>query len=367
MTLSRTQSSHRTGSRRRPARSWRRVATGVAALVLAAAGATVTAGPAHADTAAPGGCLSVAATERSWHTGPDRGGVLREITITNTCATAVTGWTLVFVLPPGHTFQQGWNATWSVDGSTLTATPLPWNRTVGAGGAVHLGYSGTWSGSPQEPDCTVNGEPCGGPPGPGPAPEVTLTSPTDGSNLVSVCTVRLTADARAGSGTLDRVEFYLNDTLVGSDTSAPYEIDVPPGHPAFAGATRHTAFARVVTTAPVATADSPAVSFALVPPPPALMVIACPSRLDVPEGGSTTMAFVTTACAATPGLTLTVTGDTGISVSPTVFPPGNRENRITVSAAPGSAGASARITANVAGSEFGCLSATAVVTVIPSP
>ncbi|QOC92259.1 Ig-like domain-containing protein [Micromonospora craniellae] len=204
--------------------------------------------------------------------------------------------------------------------------------------------------------------------GPGLAPEVTLTSPTNNSSVVSVCSVRLTADARARIGIVDRVEFHVNDVFVGSDTSAPYELDVPPGHPAFrngdgSGMPRHRAVARVVTVAPAATADSPTVKLSLVPPPPALMVIACPSGIRVPEGGSTTTSFVTTACATTPGLTLTVTGDAGISVTPSAFPPGSRENWVTVSAAPGSIGAITRITATSNGAS--CLSASATVTVGP--
>lgn len=189
---------------------------------------------------------------------------------------------------------------------------------------------------------------------------VVLTSPTEGALLVSVCAVRLTADAKAQVGTIDRVEFYVNGEFVGSDARAPYEVDVPPTHRALRGSARHTAFARVVTVSPSTTADSRAVNFGQVPPPPALMVIACPSRAQVPEGGSTTLTFVTV-CADTPGLILTVTGDAGISVTPTVSPPGNREHRVTVSAAPGSAGAVARITATA--DPGGCMPATAVVTV----
>ncbi len=387
MPLSPPQSS-RTGHRARahpaaPRRSRRRGAVGmVAALVLAAAGTTAAAGPAHATgpahaagpahattpnrtathstTAAD--CLTVRASGTSWHTGPDRGGVQRDYTITNTCDTAVTGWTLVLALAPGHTFQQGWNATWTGTGTgtgtggTWTARPAAWNSTVAAGGSISTGYLGTWTGSPQEPGCTFNGTPCGVTP----TAKVALTSPTDGSVLVSVCAVRLTAEAQAQVGTIARVEFHINGQLVGSDTTAPYAIDVPPSHPALLGGTRHTAFARVVTLSPAATADSQTATFSHVPPPPALMVVACPSQVKVPAGGSTTVTFVTV-CSDTPGLHLAVIGDPGITITPTVSPPGSREHQITVSAAPGSAGATARITANV--DTGSCLPASATVTV----
>lgn len=190
-----------------------------------------------------------------------------------------------------------------------------------------------------------------------------MTSPIDGSNLVSVCAIRLTADASTPVGTIDRVEFHLNNQLVGSDTSAPYGIDVPPDHPALRGSARHGVFARVVTVSPAATADSAPVGFMLVAPPPALMVIACPSSVQVPAGGSATMEFTLRACGATPGLNLTVTGDAGIRVTPLVLPPGSREHRIIITADPGTAGAVARITANPDSGH--CMPASAQITVVP--
>ncbi|WP_341717527.1 cellulose binding domain-containing protein [Micromonospora sp. FIMYZ51] len=378
MPLSPPQSSHRTGSRR----SWRRRAAGTVAALLFAAGGTVAAtGPAHAANngagsahaaqgehaiqaatagrdATQGDCLAVKTSATSWRTGPDSGGLHRNITITNTCATAVTGWTLTLTLPPGHTLQQGWNASWSSAGSTLTARPAAWNDTVPAGGSVFIGYLGTWTGSPQEPGCAINGAPCDETPQP--APKVALTSPTEGAVLVSVCAVRLTAEATVQVGTIDRVEFYLNDQLVGSDAQAPYEINIPPSHPALTSSGPHTAFARVVTASPAASADSPVVSFAYAPPPPALMVIPCPSQVEVAEGSSTTITFVTI-CSGTPGLRFTVTGHAGVSVTPTYSPPGAREHQVTVSAAHGSGGARALINATT--DTPNCSPASALVTV----
>ncbi|MFY1635719.1 cellulose binding domain-containing protein [Solwaraspora sp. WMMB335] len=365
-------SSLRTDARRRPGRHrwWRTTARAAAALALAVGGGTIAAGgPAHAttatDTAATqASCLIVEIGTSAWRTGPDSGGYFSDVIIRNTCTVPVTGWTLVLTLPPGHTVQQGWNATWNVSGSTVTATPTWWNETVPAGGTVNIGYGGTWTGSPQEPGCTINGLPCdGSDPGPGPAPEVTLTSPTDNSTVVSVCSIRMTADASTEAGTIARVEFYVNDQLVGSDPTAPYGVDVPPDHPALRGGTglQHTGFARVVTVSPAASVDSPTVRFGQAPPPPALMVTACPARVQVPDGGTATMAFVVTTCSATPGLVLTVTGNPGVSIAPTVTRPGSREHPVTITAAPGSAGAVARITAQP--DSGSCAPATAEVTV----
>ncbi|ROO52130.1 cellulose binding domain-containing protein [Micromonospora sp. Llam0] len=363
---------HRTDEvpRSRPRTSWWRAAAGVAAaMLLATSGTAVTSAPAYATggDATSTGCLTVTIESSYWNNGPDSGGVFRDITITNNCATAVNGWKLVLTLPAGETVQQGWNANWTLGGGTLTATPTTWNNVIAAGGSVEIGYVGAWTGGrPQDPGCTINGEPCDGT-GPEPSPEVTLTSPIDGSLLVPVCAVRMTADASTDVGTIDRVEFYINDILVGSDSSAPYGIDVPPDHPALRVGSpnipRHTAFARVLTVAPAASADSPMVGFTPAPIPPALMVIACPSRVEVPEGGTAIVTFVLAACAATPALTLTVTGDPGVSVTPTVTRPGSPEHPVTITAAPGSVGAVARVTATA--DTGSCMPATATVTVGP--
>ncbi|WFE25300.1 cellulose binding domain-containing protein [Solwaraspora sp. WMMD791] len=353
--------------------SWWRAAAGVAAaVVLAASGTAATSAPAHAtgttaDATSSAGCLTVTIESSYWNNGPDSGGVFRDITITNNCATAVTGWKLVLTLPAGETVQQGWNANWTLEGKTLTATPTTWNNVIAAGRSVEIGYVGAWTGGrPQDPGCTINGDPCDGT-GPEPAPEVTLTSPLDGSYVAGLCAVRMTADATTNVGTIDRVEFYINDILVGSDSSAPYGIDVPPDHPALRTGSptvpRHTAYARVVTVAPAATADSPKVGFTPAPIPPALMVVACPSQVQVPAGGTTTMVFTLAACTATAGLTLTVTGDPRITVSPLVLPAGTRERQVTVTAAVGSEGATARITATA---DTSCLPGSAQVTVVPA-
>ncbi|MDV5168571.1 Ig-like domain-containing protein [Photobacterium rosenbergii] len=54
-------------------------------------------------------------------------------------------------------------------------------------------------------------------------PVVTLTAPGDDSEFEEGDIVTLSADASSEHASIDRVEFYLNDTPIGSDTSAPYE------------------------------------------------------------------------------------------------------------------------------------------------
>ncbi|MGF1736465.1 Ig-like domain-containing protein [Photobacterium satsumensis] len=54
-------------------------------------------------------------------------------------------------------------------------------------------------------------------------PEVSLTSPGSGSTFDEGDIVTFSADASSEHSSIERVEFYLNNTLVGNDTTAPYE------------------------------------------------------------------------------------------------------------------------------------------------
>jgi chitodextrinase len=56
-------------------------------------------------------------------------------------------------------------------------------------------------------------------------PTVTLTNPTDGSTFTSGDVVALSATAADTDGTITDVTFYVNGTLIGTDTSAPYSIN----------------------------------------------------------------------------------------------------------------------------------------------
>jgi Bacterial Ig domain len=55
-------------------------------------------------------------------------------------------------------------------------------------------------------------------------PAVTLTSPLNGSSLSVPADVTIAASASDSDGTLSKVEFFINGTLFGTDTTAPYSI-----------------------------------------------------------------------------------------------------------------------------------------------
>ncbi|GAL15333.1 chitinase [Vibrio astriarenae] len=54
-------------------------------------------------------------------------------------------------------------------------------------------------------------------------PEVTMTSPSNGETFQEGDTVIFTADAVSQDNGIERVEFYLNDTRIGSDANEPFE------------------------------------------------------------------------------------------------------------------------------------------------
>lgn len=77
------------------------------------------------------------------------GGFGASISITNTGSTAINGWTLKFTFPNGQTVTQGWNGSFSQQGSTVTITNLSYNATIPAGATLGSapGFNGTWNGT----------------------------------------------------------------------------------------------------------------------------------------------------------------------------------------------------------------------------
>jgi parallel beta-helix repeat protein len=68
--------------------------------------------------------------------------------------------------------------------------------------------------------CSPNPFPDGPPGDERPSPRI--TSPTSDSNFMSPATVTVTATATDSDGTVSKVEFFANNTLIGTDTTAPY-------------------------------------------------------------------------------------------------------------------------------------------------
>jgi hypothetical protein len=107
----------------------------------------------------PAPSLSCAVTYTNssvWH-----GGVVANITITNTGTTAILGWTLVFTFDGDERIISGWGAVISQAGQAVTARNADWNKAIPAGGSVSVGFQASYATSYTPPTAfTLNGVPC---------------------------------------------------------------------------------------------------------------------------------------------------------------------------------------------------------------
>jgi endoglucanase len=111
-----------------------------------------------AASAAPGSCAVTYRVHGQW---PD--GFTTQVTVANTGAAAVDGWTLRWDLPAGQSVTQGWSANITQKGSSVTAGAHPWNRVIRPGGSVTFGFTGrSASAANPAPDrFRLNGTTCG--------------------------------------------------------------------------------------------------------------------------------------------------------------------------------------------------------------
>ncbi len=123
---------------------------------VSAASASITATTKTEVTPPPTGGCKVQYQGNGWNTG-----VSANITITNTGAQAVNGWTLKFTFPSGQTIQQGWSANWSQSGAAVTATNVEWNGSLAPGGSTNIGFNAGHNGTNTNPTgFTLNGVTC---------------------------------------------------------------------------------------------------------------------------------------------------------------------------------------------------------------
>jgi endo-1,4-beta-xylanase len=110
-------------------------------------------------TAGQSGTCVVGYNASNWGGG---GGFTATVTISNTGAAPVNGWTLGFTFPSGQRITPpGWAATWSQTNAAVTATNLSWNQSIAANGSIGIGFNGTYSGTNTAPTAfTLNGTAC---------------------------------------------------------------------------------------------------------------------------------------------------------------------------------------------------------------
>src|SRR5690348_8634367 len=112
-------------------------ALGAAAVVAATTALTLgTPSPAAAATA-----CEVGYTVNDWGSG-----FTANLTLKNLGTAPLSGWRIGYTYAGNQQLQQGWNATWTQTGRTVTVTPASWNGTIAPNSAVtagaNFGYSG---------------------------------------------------------------------------------------------------------------------------------------------------------------------------------------------------------------------------------
>jgi len=82
-----------------------------------------------------GGCSATLTVQGQWGSGY----TVQPVRVTNTGTSTITGWTVTFTLPAGHTFTGSWNATLTTNGQTVTARGVSRNSTLAPGAAGEWG------------------------------------------------------------------------------------------------------------------------------------------------------------------------------------------------------------------------------------
>jgi hypothetical protein len=204
-------------------RQLRKVALLTGGALMAAGAVSTAASPAQAAVA----CSATYTLDGSW-----QGGFQGSVKFTNT-GDPLTNWTTTWSYADGQKITQLWNGTFTQTGSAVSVKDAGWNGSVATGGTASFGFLGTATGANSIPTAiAVNGVTCGGGPGTNAAPTVALTSPAAGATYNAPGTIPLTATAADSDGTIAKVEYYSNTTLVATSTASPFSAswaNVPAG------------------------------------------------------------------------------------------------------------------------------------------
>ncbi|PRX97294.1 glycoside hydrolase family 9 protein [Allonocardiopsis opalescens] len=105
----------------------------------------------------PTGACTVAYAAQTWP-----GGFTAQVRVENTGDEPVDGWTVGWTWPGTQRFGHGWNARFTHDGASVTASNLDWNRRIAPGGSISFGLNGTATGTahPVPESFTLNGVRC---------------------------------------------------------------------------------------------------------------------------------------------------------------------------------------------------------------
>ncbi len=124
-----------------------------------------------------------------------------DVVIRNSGDAPAAGWVVEFDLQAGTTITRSWSSVRTSSGNHHRFADAGWNGAIAPGASVSFGYSAANLGLPQ--NCTVNGNPCGAAPTPGPTtpPPTTppTTPPSSGGPVVEVSSAAQLSAALAGA------------------------------------------------------------------------------------------------------------------------------------------------------------------------
>ncbi|MET7403659.1 glycoside hydrolase family 48 protein [Dactylosporangium sp. NPDC005572] len=260
------------------------------------------AGTAHAAT----GCQVTYSVRSQWPTGFTGDLVVKNL------GDALSSWNVTWTFAGNQQLQQSWNGDFTQTGNQVTIRNAPWNGSLPSGGTVNPGFNAAYSGTNVSPTAfALNGVACTGP---NASPTVSITAPAANTRYTAPASIPITAtasDPDAGDS-IAKVEFYHDGLLLGTDTSSPYAYTWT-GVPAQTAA--YSLQAKAYDSKGAVTTSTAVPVFVDAPTGPA--IVATPSPLTVPEGGSTPLS-VKLNQAPTSSVTVAVarTGDTDITVAP---------------------------------------------------
>lgn len=78
------------------------------------------------------------------------------VTIKNTSSTAVNNWKVTVSFSGNVTLDQSWSGNFSANGSSITITPVDFNREIAAGQSVEVGFIISYSGSAGTPTVSID-------------------------------------------------------------------------------------------------------------------------------------------------------------------------------------------------------------------
>ncbi|MEU7913576.1 cellulose binding domain-containing protein [Microbispora bryophytorum] len=102
--------------------------------------------PSPSPSSGPSGCGATYTITNQWG-----GGFQGEVTVRNTGAASISGWTVTWTFADGQRVTQAWGGKATQTGASVTVQNESWNGSLGAGASTTLGFIASWNASNSAP------------------------------------------------------------------------------------------------------------------------------------------------------------------------------------------------------------------------